>query len=275
MHTFRSSKYKSGLYAAMALLLLLALPLPALAQAMAPRIDDLQEQPPIVEDDPLIGQTESFDHREHTFSPYGDSDPQYGYVFNPDDDEINIINLETHADTGTSIDTSPYGTYPWRGALSPDGQWLYVSLYESERVAVFATDTNSHTVTIDVGDGPNGIVFTPDSAYAFVANVNGGTVSVIDAGAQVVTATIPVGYGPSSVAIAPQGEKVYVTNYWDNSVSVLDTGALTVTATLTGLSGPWDVVISPSGDRAYVSNGDWGDGSISVIDTANGVVTDT
>jgi YVTN family beta-propeller protein len=201
---------------------------------------------------------------------------QYGYVFNPNNEEINVVDTVFHIDTGVAIDTSPYdtgsGTWPWRGALSPDGQWLYASLDSAQQVLVISTTTHTPAMTMTVGDGPHGIAFTADGDYAFVANQDSDTVSVIDTSGSSVTATIPVSDNPVSIATNPCLDKVYVTSFVnplvDNGVvSVIDVGTLTVTKVIFGFSDPRDIVISPYGFRAYVSN-TW-DGSIGVINTIN------
>ena len=189
-----------------------------------------------------------------------------GYVFNMNN-KINVVDTLAHLDTGIAIDTGPYGGVPLRGALSPDGQWLYAGLLGRDGVLVVDTATLSPVTVLDVGGGPHGVAFSADGAYAFVANQWSDDVSVIDTSVPTVTVTLPVSDRPMSVASSPCLNKVYVTNRDSDSVSVIDAGTLTVTAVITGFFGPWDVVVSPGGDRAYVTNQD--DGSIGVIDTAS------
>lgn len=196
---------------------------------------------------------------------------QYGYVFDSLYQRINVVDTVLHADTGWSIDTSPYdtgsGSWPFRGALSPDGTQLYTSLRYADQVLVVNTVTHTPVMSLTVGDDPHGIAFSADGAYAFVANQLGNTVSVIDTNVPTVTVTIPVSDTPYSIANIPCLGKMYVTHKDDNAVSVIDVDTLTVTQVIAGFSRPWDVVISPYGHRAYVSNQN--DGTIGVIDTFN------
>jgi YVTN family beta-propeller protein len=198
---------------------------------------------------------------------------QYGYVFNADDDRINVIDTQIH-EMGFSIDTAPYGSWPWAGELSPDGEQLYVSLRDSDAVLVVDTASNTPIISIPVESEPFEIAFSPDGEHAFVANWDSDSVSVIDTAIQTVTAVIPVGDGPQGVASSPCLDKVYVIDRWDYDIYVLDTVDLTVTTVITGFTAQlFDIVISPYGHRAYVTN-QW-DGSIYVIDTLNDTWIDT
>ncbi|MBN2389983.1 MAG: beta-propeller fold lactonase family protein [Anaerolineae bacterium] len=191
---------------------------------------------------------------------------QYGYVFVPEGNRIEVLDTVLHAAVGV-IDTSPYGDAPFLGGLSPDGSRLYVSLLSSDRILIVDTATQTpFTQTIAVGDGPHNVAFTPDGAYAFVPNRGSGTLSVIDTAVQAVTKTLATGSSPMIVVTSPCLGKAYVTNRDSGSVSVIDTAALTVTTTITGFNSPWGIVISPYGRWAYVTN--QGDGSIGVINTA-------
>jgi YVTN family beta-propeller protein len=209
-----------------------------------------------------------------------------GYVFDAGDDTINVVDTVSHQGTGLLIDTSPYGGWPWRGALSPGGQWLYASLLADDRVLVISATTHTPVTALDVGSGPHGIAFSADGALAFVADQGPSpsdpgddTVSVIDTAVPTVTAVITVGDRPMSIGSSPYLDKVYVTNRNDSAVSVVDVGALSIKDVITGLDYPWDIVISPLGDRAYVtnqgSNEAPGAGSIGVIDTDDDVLIAT
>ena len=209
-----------------------------------------------------------------------------GYVFDAGADTINVVDTVSHQSTGLLIDTSPYGGWPWRGALSPGGQWLYASLHANDQVLVVNAATHTPVTALDVGSGPHGIAFSADGAFAFVANQGfspsdpgDDTVSVIDTAALTVTAVITVGDRPMSIGSSPYLDKVYVVNRNSSAVSVIDVDTLSLKDVITGLDYPWDIVISPLGERAYVSNQGSkevpGAGSVGVIDTDDDVLIAT
>jgi len=184
---------------------------------------------------------------------------------------IYVVDTLTRSMSNLGFNTIPYGHWPWRGALRPDGKRLYATL--KDYGGMVAIDTVLHQIIgpIPVGSQPDGVEFTPDSRYALVCNEygggvtkvgaeseNGGTVTVIDSDASTVVATVSVGSRPRSVDVAPRGPHVaYITNHGDDSVTVIDTDDLTSPETRTiteGFDGPWGVVFSPDGRYAYVTN---------------------
>ncbi|MBN1667419.1 MAG: hypothetical protein JW862_10030, partial [Anaerolineales bacterium] len=192
--------------------------------------------------------------------------PRPGYVFAKVENRIHIVDTQFHQHTGVVIDASAYGNEIWRGALSPDGSWLYASYQNSPLVLVVDTATQQPLTTVAVGSRPHGIVFSADGAYAFVANRDSASVSIIDTGTHTVADTLAVGDGPTSLAYVPCLDKIYVGNEWDGSISVIDTALMTVTSVITGFDDPRAVVASPYGKYVYVANA--GDSTIAVIDTA-------
>jgi len=115
-------------------------------------------------------------------------------------------------------------------AVTPNGEYVYVTNKGSDTVSVIPTSSNMVTATVPVGTGPLGVAVSPNGDYAYVTNTfdgtaSYGTVSVISTATNVVTATITIGYDPVSVAITPNGAYAYVTNLQSNSVSVISTGA--------------------------------------------------
>ena len=105
---------------------------------------------------------------------------------------------------------------------------------------------------------------------------------MIDTATRAVSATIPVGPRPIVVAITPDGKHAYVTNQGDDTVSVIDTATGAVSATIPVGPAPSGVAITPDGKHVYVANNGSGllgtgvvDNTVSVIDTATGVVSAT
>ncbi len=171
------------------------------------------------------------------------------------------------------VNDGPYGT-----AVTPDGEYLYVTDGLGNSVSVIRTSDNTVIGTILVGNNPYGVAVTPDGEYVYVANTNSHTVSVIRTSDNTVTGTIPVGDNPYGVAITPDGEYVYATNpsydvEVDSIVTVIRTSNNTVTKTIPVGDDPMAIVISPDGNYVYVANANGH--TISVIQTSENVVADT
>jgi YVTN family beta-propeller protein/VCBS repeat-containing protein len=162
------------------------------------------------------------------------------------------------------------------------GYNIYVTSMVSGTVTVINSALRAVTATISVGSVPVGMAVSPTNGLIYVANTGGGnppgTVSVIDPSTNSVVKTIGVGTYPVALAVSRAGGSIYVTNAYSNSVSVIDSETNVVTKTISTTPGgltPVGVAVSPDGRFVYTSNGcGCGDvGSVSVINTANGTVS--
>ena len=174
------------------------------------------------------------------------------------------------------------GTNPASIAITPNGQYVYVTNVGSNSVSVISTSSNSVVSTITVGSNPNGVAITPNGQYVYVANSQygssggGNTVSVISTSSNSVVSTIPVGTTPWGVAITPNGQYVYVTNTGSASVSVISTSSNSVVSTIHVGIEPLGVAITPNGQYVYVDNSGLGTGTtVSVISTSSNSVVST
>ena len=162
-------------------------------------------------------------------------------------------------------------------AADPEGNRVYVGLsqqstyyqYDAGVLGVIDTATNAAIHTIDVGASPDTITVSPDGSMMYTTHYDHKLVSAVDLGSYHVT-PIALGDRPLGVSLTPDGLQGYVANRW--SLSVIDT----VTNEAAGIAVgdlPRCVRISPDGKLAYASN--FGDRSVSVIDTIAQCVTDT
>jgi len=204
--------------------------------------------------------------------------------FNPDQadsdgDEIGDVcdDSDTYPNIVTATIAVGSGPYGPGIAVSPNGDFVYVSNFGSNSVSVIKTSDNS-VIDIPVGNNPMGVsaVVTPNGEYVYVNNFVDGTVSVIDTADNTVIDTdpIPVGNGPFGISVTSGGEYAYVSNYWDGTVSVIDTVGKTVIDTIDVGNNPMGVSVTPNGEYVYVSN--YGDypGTVSVINTVYNSVID-
>ncbi len=176
--------------------------------------------------------------------------------------------------TDTVTNAIIVGSDPQNIAMSPNGQYAYVSNYNSGTVSVIDTATNTVTATITVGTAPTGIAVSPTGTYTYVANFGSSTISVINTATDTVTNTISTPTEPVGVALSPTGAYAYVSTESSGTVLTIDTATNTVTNTITiGNPNLMGIALSSSGAYAYVVDYDAG---LYVIDTATDtVVTST
>lgn len=154
-------------------------------------------------------------------------DGKWVYVANqhpsgPVVDDVSAINTETHDVTKISLNAP--GSTASGLAISPDGSYVYVTCYNTNRVSIISTATNTASLTtIGVGANPTGIAVSPDGSTLYVANSGAGTVSVISTATNGLIKTITVGANPNGICISPDGTFVYVTNTGSHNISVINT----------------------------------------------------
>lgn len=178
--------------------------------------------------------------------------------------------VQTHAATAAvTADLSQ----PFDVAITPSGEYAYVTNGGSNSVSVINTATNTVTSTVPVGVAPFAVAIIPDGQYAYVTNGGSASVSVIATATNTVAATINVGIGPYGVAISPDDAYAYVTNFGTSTVSVVSTALNMVVATIPVGNSPQGVTVTPDGLYVYVA--DFGAGTVSVINTASNTVIKT
>jgi YVTN family beta-propeller protein len=174
-----------------------------------------------------------------------------------------IAGFDGHAITGLAAD--------------PERERLYVGLsrpsayyqYDTGLVGVIDATTNAAIHTIDLGASPDTITISPDGSMIYATHYDRSSVSAIDRAGFRVT-PIALGDSPLGVRFTPDGSQAYVPDRC--SLSVIDTVANEATPIAVG-DLPRCVRISPDGKHGYVSN--FGDGTVSVIDTITRSVTET
>ena len=153
---------------------------------------------------------------------------EYAYVANYQTNTASVINTTTNTVTTTAtVGSKPTGSLctclSADLALTPNGEYAYVTNSGGTTVSVISTATNTVTATVTVGSEPVGVAVTPNGAYAYVTNYGSKSVSVINTATNTVAATVTVEDEPGGVAVTPNGAYAYVANLGSNSVSVIST----------------------------------------------------
>jgi YVTN family beta-propeller protein len=200
------------------------------------------------------------------------------FVANESGDSLSIVDLMTRQ-VMTHI---PVGFGPQDVALSPDGQYAYLTDFYSiwvidthtrspkEKVALRDPGSNQQRTMIqsdgeEMFRGPRDIVMSPDGKTAYIALEDSGEIAILKTESNRLEKTISVGSYPGGLALSPDGKALYIAHRDSDQVSVLDTGLGKVIQKIKVGNDPWDIALSPEGDTAFVVN--QAEPSISVIDT--------
>jgi len=150
-------------------------------------------------------------------------------------------------------------------ALTADGNRLFVSEPEADRVAVVDTAAWKVAAQLAPGRHPTRVALQPDGArlWAVVAE-DGADVAVIDAREPRLLARIATGKGPHDLAVSADSATVFVTNAGDGTVSVLDARRLVKVADVRTGTRPTGIAWSSLAAAAYVT--DEREGSVVAVD---------
>ncbi len=151
--------------------------------------------------------------------------------------------------------------------LSKDETTMYVSLPESNQVAVVDTETWSVRTYVRGGLIPERIALQPDGQYLWVCE--GGTrfadsgVTVLNTATLEVAARIRTGAGLHDIAFSNDSRFAFITNSHQDTVSVIDVRTLKWRCDIETGKTPVSIDFSTTGQVAYVTHA--GDGSIAIV----------
>lgn len=101
------------------------------------------------------------------------------------------------------LDTGPITNHV-NFAVTPQGQFAYVSVGGLNEVKVFRTADFSQIASIAVGKLPHGVWPSGDGSRIYVGLENDDKLAVIDTATNVVTAQVSIGQAPQAIAFVPK-----------------------------------------------------------------------
>jgi YVTN family beta-propeller protein len=149
--------------------------------------------------------------------------------------------------------------YDW--VLAAGGDRLFVSVPESNRVAVVDTVHWKLDRTLDAGPNPRRLLATADGRQVWVATDRG--VSSIDTNALTVGKSVATGAGEHDLVLTDDDRFLIVTNRTAGTASIVDTRSSSAVAEIPVGDQPISVAFSPLGGTAYVAGSE---GRITAID---------
>jgi YVTN family beta-propeller protein len=199
----------------------------------------------------------------------GVSDPEQlavdpkGHIWAGSEDLNAVIELDA---SGGRLASVALGGAPEGVAVRPDGGAVYVTLEDSNQIAVVDPATGKVVAHIDVGARPRSIAFSRDGAKAYVTSEVGGSINAIDARAhrRLYEARLAGGKDirPMGVAVSPDGTLVYATTGRGGVLVVLDASSGKELGRVAVGPRPWGLAISRDGKQLFTANGPSGDISV-------------
>ena len=164
-----------------------------------------------------------------------------------------------------SIYSPGSGNFCW--TISPDGVYVYLSLYLSNSVAVYSRNSSTGVLTylqiIGTGTNPSYSALSPDGLNLYVSNYGSTSISVFSRNTSNGTlsslTTVTTSAAPGGVVLSPEGNFLYCAIYGSNVINQYSRnsgGALTPLSSPTIATGanPYGMASSSDGKNVYVAN---------------------
>jgi YVTN family beta-propeller protein len=134
--------------------------------------------------------------------------------------------------SGQVVKTVSLPAEPYTCVVSPDGKWIYVSVWGNSRVQVFWADSLALAEEFMTDEHPNALVLSADGKRLFISCGNGSSVWVYDISSGLASEQIsvslfpdaPLTATPNSLGLSPDGKTLLVANADNNTVAVIDVG---------------------------------------------------
>ncbi len=182
-------------------------------------------------------------------------------------------------DPATKLATVYVGAQAKGVAFNEAGNYVYVALLATNRIAR-VSDSPNHPVDYgNTGDSPNQVAFNPDNQRLYITNRDSNNLTILDANTLLpVHSPIAVGRRPWGVGASRFYDGVYTANFGSGTLSYVnrDTGSLIKTTILPpGASNPAEqpalVTLDSVWWRFYITG--WQTGNLYLIDVGGKILT--
>ncbi len=162
------------------------------------------------------------------------------------------------------------------------GKTLYVAEFAAKAIAVVDVESGKVSKTLPVPGSPGSLALPPDGATLYVVETApAGRLHGLELASGNLSFSVPIGHTPTALVLSPDGQTAYVCNRFTNDVSVVDLAQKKETGRISVLREPVAAALTPDGKLLFIANhlpaapsdGDYVSASVSVIDTARGLVT--
>lgn len=167
-------------------------------------------------------------------------------------DKIWIFDAVTNA----FVDTIPVDADPNGMAITPDGQWMFITHLSSTTIGRITLATGAYDTLTSVGDTPvHGLAISPDGTKLYLVSQGTDSLYEFDTSTGENLGQVPAGDRPFGLAATPDGSEVWITSL-GGELRRFDTNGLSPITT-TYLGGYLRrLAIDPAGNSAVVADED-------------------
>lgn len=181
------------------------------------------------------------------------SSDEVAYVALGENGQVALIDTDRYVVLGM-VDVGVVGCQnPWRAAITPAGDQVYVTCYQNDRVVIIDT-SDYHVVAVRSGiPAARDVAFTPDGSYALVTSGSANRVATINTQTLALGA-ITTAWTTNNIAVHPYLKRAYVTGPSSSTLLVIDTTTLNLAPPINLTGVPEDVAVSADGRYLFVSH---------------------
>ena len=143
---------------------------------------------------------------------------------------------------------------PSHVAFTSDSKLAFITLQDSNELAVIDLATQTVKWTMRVGQMPAGVWITPDDKYALVGMTGADYVEVVDWRTQKTVKKIKTGKGAHNFIAMGDGRRILVSNRVENTVNIIDQQTLEVVDTIKVPGGPDCMELTADGKELWVTS---------------------
>lgn len=212
-------------------------------------------------DDSFAGEADITPGSWNTFAFSPDS--KYAYIIDfSNQGRVAIVDCNTMK-LSTGISTNPFNpdpgsfTSPHGSAVSPDGNFLYITMQFEDRLYKLNLQTYDGRYIPLNGSStsqPHEIAFSPDGNYYFVTCEGTNEVKILSASGDTIVKSIPVGADPVEMAFSLSKKYLLVTSMAGNSVSLINYQNLNLVKTIATGYMPHGIAVDDARGIAYIAN---------------------
>lgn len=190
------------------------------------------------------------------------------------DDQPSLTVIDPAVSVGGATSTVARIELPGRPmdwVATSDDRQVFVSIPQSDQVAIIDTETFRREATLDAGDQPLRVGLQPDQRLLWVGNDSSDPrksgVTVIDVPSRTTLKTFITGIGHHEIAFSADSHYAFVTNLEAGTLSVIDIAQMRLIKTLPVGPQPLAVAYSAVSQAVYVVDGQ--EGALWVVDARN------
>lgn len=182
------------------------------------------------------------------------------YTVTKEDNSVYTIDLKTRK----VINALQLPEMAYSCLLSPDEKTLYISIWGSNQLVLFDTQSQTIKGNITVGNHPNELLLNKKGTLLYVANANDNSVSIINTKTSKVIETLVTSLYPTNLtgsttnglALSVNEKTLYIANADNNCVAVFDVSSSANSKSMGFVPVGWyPTNVKVTGNKILVTNG--------------------